>query len=121
MRLLLIYRPSEGGRLSGRCGVFVWKIQEQKGNYDEYVIRHLQVTRLGGETRKLTHLHYTEFPDRGIPKCVPSLLNLIELMRDLQPANFSDAPPVVVHCRCVVTWCRPLPSLAETIEALRVT
>jgi len=76
------------------------KVKEQKGNYSEYVIRHLKATR-GGETREVTHLHYVEFPDRGIPKCVPSLLDMIELMRELQPANSPDAPPLVVHCRHV--------------------
>lgn len=76
------------------------KVKEQKGNYDEYVIRHLRATRRD-ETRELTLLHYMEFPDRGIPKCVPSLLDMIELMRELQPANSPDAPPVVIHCRQV--------------------
>ena len=76
------------------------KVKEQKGNYDAYVIRHLKATR-NGETRELIHIHYTEFPDRGIPKCVPSLLDMIELMRQLQPANSPDAPPIVIHCRHV--------------------
>ena len=77
------------------------KLKEQKSNYDEYVVRHLRATR-HGETREVTHLHYAEFPDRGIPKCVPSLLDMIELMRELQPANHPDAPPVVIHCRQVI-------------------
>jgi len=77
------------------------KIKEQKSNFDEYVVRHLRATR-HGETREVTHLHYAEFPDRGTPKCVPSLLDMIELMRELQPANHPDAPPVVIHCRHVI-------------------
>ena len=76
------------------------KVVEQKGNYDAYIIRHLKATRRG-ETRDLTHIHYTEFPDRGIPKCVPSLLDMIELMRELQPVNLSSMPPIVIHCRQV--------------------
>jgi len=76
------------------------QVKEQKGNYDEYIIRHLKAT-CRGETREVTHLHYMEFPDRGTPKCVPSLLDMIELMRELQPANFPEAPPVIVHCRPV--------------------
>lgn len=77
--------------------VSITLVKEQKGNYDAYVIRHLKATR-NGETRELIHIHYMEFPDRGIPKCVPSLLDMIELMRELQPANSPDAPPVVIHC-----------------------
>ena len=76
------------------------KVTEQKGSYNEYAIRHLRATR-NGETREVTHIHYMEFPDRGTPKCVPSLLDMIELMRAIQPANSPDAPPVVIHCRQV--------------------
>jgi len=73
-------------------------VKEQKGNYSEYVIRHLKATR-HGETREVTQIHYAEFPDRGIPKCVPSLLDMIELLRELQPANYPE--PILVHCRPV--------------------
>jgi len=88
------------GMILGFTGVLCSKVQEQKGNYDAYVIRHLKAT-CHGETRELTHIHYTEFPDRGIPKCVPSLLDMIELMRELQSANLPEALPVVIHCRQV--------------------
>jgi len=91
-------------------------VKEQKGNYGEYVIRHLKATR-GGETREVTHLHYTEFPDRGIPKCVPSLLDMIELMRELQPANYPEAPPVVVHCRPVLRRCQTIDKVGQLLWA----
>lgn len=63
-------------------------------------MRHLRATR-GGESRDLVHLHYTAWPDRGTPKCIPSIVNMIERMREIQPANKTNASPVVVHCRSV--------------------
>jgi protein tyrosine phosphatase len=84
-----------------KCLIF--QLKEQRVDYEEYIVRHLRAAR-GTEVRDLVHLHYGAWPDRGTPKCIPSILNMIELMRAFQTPFLVDAPPILVHCR-LTTHC----------------
>lgn len=71
--------------------------KEEATKYKEHVIRHL-IAKSGDEVRTLVQLHYVEWPDRGVPRCIPGILDLIEYFRDKQELNKDKTPPVLVHC-----------------------
>jgi len=61
----------------------------------EITNRQLTVKKQGEtETRTVWHLHYTEWPDHGIPQVATSFLKLIQLSDE---HNLSNAP-IVAHC-----------------------
>lgn len=48
--------------------------------------------------RHVSHLHYTAWPDHGIPESTTSIMTFRELVRErIQSAK--DAGPTLVHCR----------------------
>lgn len=47
------------------------------------------------ETRIICQFHYTTWPDHGAPISVQPILELVRLLREVQPA---EDRPVVVHC-----------------------
>lgn len=70
---------------------------EETTSYKEHLIRHLIAT-VGDESRQIVQLHYQEWPDRGVPRCIPGILDLIETLRKYQPLNANVTPPILVHC-----------------------
>eukprot|EP01095_Lingulamoeba_sp_RSL-Kostka_P005185 TRINITY_DN16523_c0_g1_i1.p1 TRINITY_DN16523_c0_g1~~TRINITY_DN16523_c0_g1_i1.p1 ORF type:complete len:360 (-),score=74.38 TRINITY_DN16523_c0_g1_i1:111-1121(-) len=48
------------------------------------------------EQRTIYHLHYTEWPDMGIPKDTDTFLHLIRLVQDLR--NDGDDGNILAHC-----------------------
>lgn len=77
--------------------------KEETTKYKEHVIRHL-IAKSGDEVRTLVQLHYVEWPDRGVPRCIPGILDLIEYFRDKQELNKNIIPPVLVHCRYSINY-----------------
>lgn len=48
--------------------------------------------------RHVSHLHYTAWPDHGIPESTTSILNFRELVRE-HIQSTKGAGPTLVHCR----------------------
>ncbi|XP_070562906.1 receptor-type tyrosine-protein phosphatase epsilon-like isoform X2 [Ptychodera flava] len=63
----------------------------------DYHIRIFSVCHLSDENekRKITQLHYTSWPDFGVPGSPIGMLNFIKRARVINPAR---AGPMVVHC-----------------------
>lgn len=49
--------------------------------------------------RHVSHLHYTAWPDHGIPESTTSIMTFRELVRE-HIQSTKDAGPTLVHCRC---------------------
>ncbi|KAM0726010.1 Receptor-type tyrosine-protein phosphatase mu [Formica fusca] len=61
--------------------------------FADYCFRTFQVT-WGEETRKIEHLHYTAWPDHGVPLYTHSVVTYLKKLLATPPGN----GPVVVHC-----------------------
>ncbi|KZC07125.1 Receptor-type tyrosine-protein phosphatase T [Dufourea novaeangliae] len=61
--------------------------------FADYTFRVLHVTR-DEETRKVEHLHYTAWPDHGVPFSTHSVVTYLKKLLATSPGN----GPVVVHC-----------------------
>ncbi|CAL1680484.1 unnamed protein product [Lasius platythorax] len=61
--------------------------------FADYCFRTFQVT-CGEETRKIEHLHYTAWPDHGVPLYTHSVVTYLKKLLATPPGN----GPVVIHC-----------------------
>ncbi|XP_076679005.1 receptor-type tyrosine-protein phosphatase F [Andrena cerasifolii] len=61
--------------------------------FANYTFRTLHATR-GDETRKIEHLHFTAWPDHGVPLSTHSVVTYLKKLLATSPGN----GPVVVHC-----------------------
>ncbi|XP_024890013.1 receptor-type tyrosine-protein phosphatase mu-like isoform X1 [Temnothorax curvispinosus] len=61
--------------------------------FADYCFRTFNVT-CGEETRKIEHLHYTAWPDHGVPLYTHSVVTYLKKLLATPPGN----GPVVVHC-----------------------
>ncbi|XP_033331978.2 uncharacterized protein LOC117223682 isoform X1 [Megalopta genalis] len=61
--------------------------------YADYTFRTLHLTR-GQETRKIKHLHYTAWPDHGVPLSTHSVVSYMKKLLATSPGN----GPAVIHC-----------------------
>ncbi|XP_011700874.1 PREDICTED: receptor-type tyrosine-protein phosphatase S-like [Wasmannia auropunctata] len=61
--------------------------------FADYCFRTFHVT-CGEETRKIEHLHYTAWPDHGVPLYTHSVVTYLKKLLATPPGN----GPVVVHC-----------------------
>uniref|UniRef100_A0A2K5M3Q3 protein-tyrosine-phosphatase n=1 Tax=Cercocebus atys TaxID=9531 RepID=A0A2K5M3Q3_CERAT len=63
-----------------------------------YTVHLLQLENINsGETRTISHFHYTTWPDFGVPKLPASLLNFLFKVRKSGSLN-PDHGPAVIHC-----------------------
>jgi len=53
--------------------------------------------KTSNETKKVAHLHYSTWPDFGVPSCTREILNLVRLTEILCPEALTNVP-IVVHC-----------------------
>ncbi|KAH3709447.1 hypothetical protein DPMN_068910 [Dreissena polymorpha] len=53
------------------------------------------------ETRTLTQLHFTSWPDKDVPESVTSL---IEFRKNVIRAPATLGGPIIVHCRYIMCW-----------------
>jgi len=100
------------------------------------VVRKFSITdvRKPGETKEVTQLHYTEWPDSGVPDTTEQMSDLIREL-DIRKGGLDD--PIVVHCSAgigrtgtflaihmalqqVVTSPEPCIDVFETVLNLRV-
>ncbi|XP_018393883.1 PREDICTED: receptor-type tyrosine-protein phosphatase U-like [Cyphomyrmex costatus] len=61
--------------------------------FADYCFRTFTVT-CGEETRKIEHLHYTAWPDHGVPLYTHSVVTYLKKLLATPPGN----GPVIVHC-----------------------
>jgi len=59
----------------------------------KFAVAHAQF----GEAREIVHIHYTEWPDCGVPTSTQSIRAVLVLM-DAYQAKFGSDSSVVVHC-----------------------
>uniref|UniRef100_A0A2K6K7M7 Tyrosine-protein phosphatase non-receptor type n=2 Tax=Rhinopithecus TaxID=542827 RepID=A0A2K6K7M7_RHIBE len=63
-----------------------------------YTVHLLQIENINsGETRTISHFHYTTWPDFGVPKSPASFLNFLFKVRKSGSWN-PDHGPAVIHC-----------------------
>ncbi|XP_033109575.1 receptor-type tyrosine-protein phosphatase alpha-like isoform X2 [Anneissia japonica] len=68
-------------------------------NYRNYVVRNLQLQKVGTEeVHSVVQYHFTDWPDKSVPRPVPHLIDFIYAFRSAQRNSPSDSGPVIVHC-----------------------
>ncbi|XP_010210513.1 PREDICTED: receptor-type tyrosine-protein phosphatase V-like, partial [Tinamus guttatus] len=89
------YWPSESAPVSyGQVQVHLLK----QSSSEEWTIREFKLWHEGFQTeRHVSHLHYTAWPDHGIPESTTSIMTFRDIVREhIQSAK--DAGPTLVHC-----------------------
>ncbi|XP_053560722.1 receptor-type tyrosine-protein phosphatase O [Bombina bombina] len=67
-------------------------------SYSDWTIRHFNLHHIeGSKVRTVCQMHYTAWPDHGVPKTPESLITFAELVRE-QVQSLNDSGPTVVHC-----------------------
>jgi len=61
-----------------------------------FVVRRFRLTRRD-ETREIFHLHYTEWPDYGVPQSTKGILDLFNHVNICQEVD-KFGGPIIVHC-----------------------
>jgi len=94
------YWPTEG--VEKQYGNLVVSLTRNQGNSD-YTIRGIQIRHLiTGETRMCWQLHFTSWPDHGVPKDEAIMLAFIDELRSVRAKLIPPSPqapwPIVVHC-----------------------
>lgn len=56
----------------------------------------MQISQPEDSPLKVTHLHFTAWPDHGVPDDKTSLVHFIQRTRKFHP--YDDEHPVLVHC-----------------------
>eukprot|EP01103_Thecamoeba_quadrilineata_P019689 TRINITY_DN8089_c0_g1_i1.p1 TRINITY_DN8089_c0_g1~~TRINITY_DN8089_c0_g1_i1.p1 ORF type:complete len:334 (+),score=52.76 TRINITY_DN8089_c0_g1_i1:124-1125(+) len=64
---------------------------------ENIIVRRFRICRVENplEEREVVHLHYTDWPDKGVPKASDAMRDLIVKL-DLVKGNLNE--PIVVHC-----------------------
>ena len=57
---------------------------------------HAQATVPNNVPLQVVHIHFTGWPDHGVPQNGVVLINFIKRVRSLHP--YSDSRPLLVHC-----------------------
>ena len=65
-------------------------------NISEDFIQRKMHIKCGDEDQMLTQLHYTGWPDHGVPSNVKPILNIIKKFRAIVP--YGNDVPIVIHC-----------------------
>ncbi|XP_062450973.1 receptor-type tyrosine-protein phosphatase V-like isoform X7 [Rhea pennata] len=89
------YWPSESAPVSyGQVQVHLLK----QSSSEEWTMREFKLWHEGLQAeRHVSHLHYTAWPDHGIPESTTSIMAFRELVRE-HIKGAKDAGPTLVHC-----------------------
>ncbi|XP_009946384.1 PREDICTED: receptor-type tyrosine-protein phosphatase V-like, partial [Leptosomus discolor] len=89
------YWPSESAPVSyGQVQVHLL----MQSSSEEWTMREFKLWHEGLQAeRHVSHLHYTAWPDHGIPESTTSIMTFRELVRE-QIQSTKDAGPTLVHC-----------------------
>eukprot|EP01094_Clydonella_sp_ATCC50884_P018712 TRINITY_DN3512_c0_g1_i1.p1 TRINITY_DN3512_c0_g1~~TRINITY_DN3512_c0_g1_i1.p1 ORF type:complete len:339 (+),score=113.92 TRINITY_DN3512_c0_g1_i1:191-1207(+) len=88
------YWPSEGQ--AERFGMLTVEVISSTEFEGGITIRRFKMRHSGGAVRVVDHIHYTEWPDFGVPESTRSLRALVYLMNEYEDAV--PDRPIVVHC-----------------------
>ncbi|NXC37713.1 PTPRV phosphatase, partial [Penelope pileata] len=93
------YWPSESAPVSyGQVRVHLLS----QSSAEEWTMREFRLRHEGlGAERHVSHLHYTAWPDHGIPESTMSIMAFRELVRE-HIQSTKDTGPTLVHCRQVL-------------------
>uniref|UniRef100_A0A8C9M7Q0 Tyrosine-protein phosphatase non-receptor type n=1 Tax=Panthera tigris altaica TaxID=74533 RepID=A0A8C9M7Q0_PANTA len=92
------YWPTKDDRemLFKETGFSVKFLSEDVKSY--YTVHLLQLENINsGETRTISHFHYTTWPDFGVPESPASFLNFLFKVRESGSLN-PEHGPAVIHC-----------------------
>jgi protein tyrosine phosphatase len=94
------YWPDKG--VEKQFGNLAVSLTRKQGN-SSYTIRGIQLKHLlTGETRTVWQLHFTAWPDHGVPKDTSVMLAFIDELRSVRAKLMPPGPqapwPLVVHC-----------------------
>ncbi|XP_058133251.1 tyrosine-protein phosphatase non-receptor type 2 isoform X4 [Dasypus novemcinctus] len=92
------YWPTKDDRemLFKETGFSVKLLSEDVKSY--YTVHLLQLENINsGETRTISHFHYTTWPDFGVPESPASFLNFLFKVRESGSLN-PEHGPAVIHC-----------------------
>ncbi|NWI92980.1 PTPRV phosphatase, partial [Pitta sordida] len=89
------YWPSESGPVSyGQVRVHLLT----QSSSEEWTMREFKLWHEGLQAERfVSHLHYTAWPDHGIPESTTSIMTFRELVRE-HIQSTKDAGPTLVHC-----------------------
>ncbi|XP_009997936.1 PREDICTED: receptor-type tyrosine-protein phosphatase V-like [Chaetura pelagica] len=88
------YWPSESAPVSyGQVRVHLL----MQSSSEEWTMRQFKLWHGVRAERHVSHLHYTAWPDHGIPESTTSILTFRELVRE-HIQSTKDAGPTLVHC-----------------------
>ncbi|KAM9369376.1 receptor-type tyrosine-protein phosphatase V-like [Phaethornis superciliosus] len=89
------YWPSEAAPISyGQVRVHLLR----QSSSEEWTMREFRLWHEGLQAeRHVSHLHYTAWPDHGIPESTTSILTFRDLVREHIQSS-KDAGPTLVHC-----------------------
>jgi len=67
---------------------------------DKMIKRYFKVSKVDEvDTLQVLHMHYTEWPDFGVPDSPKNIINLINEVESFkQSINACSTSPVIVHC-----------------------
>lgn len=82
----------------GSISVNTIRAQEQKGFAErEFIISNKNEPTRGGE-RRVTQMHYIDWPDHGTPEDSTEFCRFIQRVRELRATKQGNLRPMVVHC-----------------------
>uniref|UniRef100_H2ZB41 protein-tyrosine-phosphatase n=1 Tax=Ciona savignyi TaxID=51511 RepID=H2ZB41_CIOSA len=87
------YWPEPGCTL--RCGSFEIQLREENEK-DSYITRTLLVSNGHAVTRSISQLHFTTWPDHGVPSSTTGFLRFYHHVKEVMETV--SGTPVTVHC-----------------------
>jgi len=92
-----IYWPIYQGVTLVMGDISITKLDEM--DYGHFVVRRFRLSK-GGQVREIRHLHFTEWPDFGVPHSTKGILDLVDCVNNLQKklGDENSGGPIVVHC-----------------------
>lgn len=91
----LKYWPDLNDSMDPGNGLKVTCMKERES--PSMIERDLVVVR-GSESREITHIQYTAWPDHGVPDDASDFMSLVMKVRTIRSTSLD---PVIVHCRFV--------------------
>uniref|UniRef100_A0A8D2QJI1 protein-tyrosine-phosphatase n=1 Tax=Zonotrichia albicollis TaxID=44394 RepID=A0A8D2QJI1_ZONAL len=109
------YWPSESAPVSyGQVRVHLL----MQSSSEEWTVREFKLWHALGTERFVSHLHYTAWPDHGIPESTTSIMAFRELVQE-HIQSTKDAGPTLVHCSAGVGRTGTFIALDRLLQQMR--